>query len=88
VSWDAYVEVRGNRYSVPADLAGQSVLVRISLEETLTVLHQDRVVASHRLQPADAGWVTVPAHHQALWHQRVKVEQRPLGVYEEVSQWK
>lgn len=28
VSWDAYVELRGNRYSVPAGLTGRRVTVR------------------------------------------------------------
>jgi hypothetical protein len=88
VGWDSYIEVRGNRYSVPADLAGQTVRVRISLEGMLTVFHQDRMVASHQLQSAESGWVTVPDHHQALWHQTIRVEHRPLNVYEEVGQWK
>ena len=30
VSWDGYVEIRGNRYSVPASLCGQTVSVRIA----------------------------------------------------------
>jgi hypothetical protein len=29
VSWDSYIEVRGNRYSVPARLSGQTVAVRM-----------------------------------------------------------
>ena len=29
----------------------------------------DMPVAEHRLQPATEGWVTVPAHHTALWRQ-------------------
>ena len=37
VSWDAYIEVRGNRYSIPANLVGQMVVVRIGLDRTLRV---------------------------------------------------
>jgi hypothetical protein len=29
----------------------------------------------------------VPEHHARLWQQTLKVEQRPLDVYEAVSQW-
>jgi hypothetical protein len=44
-------------------------------------------VASHRLQPAQQGWVTVPEHHAHLWQATLKVHQRPLAVYEEVAKW-
>ncbi|TMF18750.1 MAG: hypothetical protein E6I36_13330 [Chloroflexi bacterium] len=36
VGWDAYVEIRGNRYSVPAALTGQAVRVRITLDGAIT----------------------------------------------------
>jgi len=36
-AWDGYIEVRGNRYSVPAGLAGQRVAVRIGLDGLLRV---------------------------------------------------
>jgi hypothetical protein len=35
VAWDGYIDVRGNRYSVPAELVGQRVAVRIGLDGTL-----------------------------------------------------
>lgn len=35
--WEAYVEVRGNRYSLPATLAGQPVRIRISLDGRLAI---------------------------------------------------
>jgi hypothetical protein len=41
----------------------------------------------HRLQPRTEGWVTVPEHHAALWEEVLRVERRPLSVYEEVGQW-
>lgn len=87
VSWDSYIDVRGNRYSVPASLAGQVVVVRIGLDGQLRIYHDDLVVATHQLRSAVEGWVTVPAHHAPLWQQVLKVEQRDLSVYEEVAQW-
>jgi transposase len=86
VAWDAYVDVRGNRYSVPAALVGRRVGVRIGLDGALRVLDGETAVAWHQLRPAAAGWATVPEHHAPLWA-AVAVEQRPLAVYEEVSQW-
>jgi len=87
VAWDGYIEVRGNRYSVPGELAGQSVEIRITLDDRLQVYHADHCVADHGLQSAQAGWVTVPAHHTRLWQAALQVEQRPLTVYAEVSAW-
>ena len=87
VSWDGYLEVRGNRYSVPAELAGQPVAVRIGLDDTLAVYAGERLVARHTLQSAEKGWVSVPEHHAALWQTTLGVERRPLEVYEEVATW-
>ena len=87
VSWDGYIEVNGNRYSVPSDLVAQTVGVRIGLEGSLRVYQGEELVASHTLRAAQQGWVTVPEHHARLWQQTLKVEQRPLDVYEAVSQW-
>jgi len=87
VSWDGYIEVRGNRYSVPARLNGQTVDIRLGLDEQLGVYEGDALVANHRLQPARQGWVTVPEHHAALWQETMQVEQRPLQSYQEASQW-
>jgi hypothetical protein len=83
VSWDSYIEVRGNRYSVPAEWVNQVVSVRIGLDESLRVFADEKLVATHRLR-RDEGWVTVPEHHASLWGQTLQVEQRPLTVYEEV----
>ncbi len=63
VSWDCYIEVRGNRYSVPDHLAGQVVAIRIGLEDELRVYAHDQLVVRHRLQPRSQGWVSVPGHH-------------------------
>ncbi len=87
VGWDGYIEVRGNRYSVPAELAGQPVAVRISLDDQVQVYAGERLVASHRLQDARQGWVSVPEHHAALWEKTLGVERRPLDVYEEAATW-
>lgn len=87
VSWDSYIEVRGNRYSVPAALVGQMVVVRIGLDDRLRVYQDEQMVAAHQLQSASTGWVTVPEHHATLWQDALAVEQRPLTVYEEAGQW-
>lgn len=87
VSWDGYIEVRGNRYSVPARLTGRTVTIRIDLDEQLWVYEGDTLVANHRLQSAQQGWVTVPEHHAALWQETLQVQQRPLQVYQEAAQW-
>lgn len=84
VSWDSYIEVRGNRYSVPAELAGQRVAIRIGLDDSLRIYHADSLVARHTLRSKQDGWSTIAEHHSALWKE-VHVEQRPLSVYEEVA---
>jgi transposase len=88
VSWDGYVEVRANRYSVPEGLVGQVVSVWIGLDDRLRVYASERLVAQHPLQPRSQGWVSVPDHHARLWQAAGRVEQRPLEVYEEASTWK
>lgn len=85
VSWDAYVEVRGNRYAVPDELCGSRVTVRIGLDGTFRVFFGDELVASHALRPLSEGWAKVPEFHRNLWAQVLCVEKRPLSVYEEVS---
>lgn len=87
VAWDGYIEVRGNRYSVPSELAGRSVTVRISLDDNLRIYHGETQVAQCLLEPASQGWVTVPEHHARLWQETLQVTRRPLDVYEEVSSW-
>lgn len=85
VSWDAYIEVRGGRYSVPAGLAGQTVQIRLTLDGDLIIYGGEQLVATHRVVSGAPGWITVPSHHAALWAQTLTVEQRPLAVYEEVA---
>jgi hypothetical protein len=87
VSWDSYIEVRGNRYSVPARLSGQTVGVRIGLDDQVRVYEGDNLVAQHRLQPVEQGWVTVPEHHTALWQEALQVERHSLHIYQEAAQW-
>jgi len=86
VAWDGYVEVRGNRYSVPCDLCGCQVMVRIGLDDVIRVYSGDEKVAEHRQRSATEGWSTVARHHERLWREAVRVERRDLSVYEEVSQ--
>jgi len=85
VAYDSYIDVRGNRYSVPAELVGQRVAVRIGLDGALRVYQSENLVATHRLRSRQEGWSTVPSHHADLWKDALKVEQRPLAAYEEVA---
>lgn len=85
MSWDSYIEVRGNRYSVPGSLCGSIVRIRLSLDGRLSIYSGDQKVAEHQLRPAKEGWVTVASHHEELWRQTFRVEQRELSVYEEVG---
>lgn len=62
-------------------------MVRIGLDDTLRVYHDNLLLVTHQLRSAAEGWVQVPEHHAARWHQVLKVEQRDLSVYEEVAQW-
>lgn len=87
VGWDAYIDVRGNRYSVPDHLAGKRVAIRISLDGQLSVYDEETLVATHRLRAIREGWVSVPEHHAALWDETLRVDRRPLVVYEEVASW-
>ena len=87
VAWDGYIDVRGNRYSVPGELAGRAVSVRIGLDDQLRVYAGERLVARHTLQNARQGWVSVPEHHAALWDKTLGVERRELTVYEEAAAW-
>jgi transposase len=92
-AWDGYIEVRGNRYSIPDNLCGRTLEVHIGLDGSLRVYDPgnpdpDKLpVAAHRLRSAREGWVTEPEHHVALWQDTLRVEQRPLVVYEEATQW-
>ncbi|MHB8424974.1 MAG: IS21 family transposase [Gammaproteobacteria bacterium] len=85
VSWDGYVELRGRRYSVPAECCGQPVTVRLSLTGQISVCNdQGLCLATHRQRIGETReWITVPAHHRALWEQ-ARVQHRPLSAYAEV----
>jgi len=93
VAWDGYIDVRGNRYSVPSALVGHTVVVRISLEGRLQVFNPADAaldappVATHVLRRAQDGWATVPEHHAGLWDATLQVAQRSLRVYEAVTPW-
>jgi len=87
VAADCYIDVRGNRYSVPAHLVAQTVTVHISLDDTLRVYHAEQLVAQHTLRRAEQGWSTVPEHHADLWSAALQVERRPLQVYAEAQPW-
>jgi transposase len=83
-NWDGYIDVRGNRYSVPAEICGRMVTARLGLDGRLSIFAEDRMIAQHRLRSAAEGWVTTPAHHADLWREVYHVQRRDLSVYEEV----
>jgi transposase len=85
VAYDSYIDVRGNRYSVPAELVGQRVAVRIGLDGSLRVYQAETLVAMHTLRSRQEGWSTISIHHADLWRETLNVEQRPLADYEEVA---
>lgn len=85
VGWDGYLDVWGNRYSVPDAYCGQTVAILISLEGLLRVFAPDGgKIAEHQLRPAEEGWVKVSLHHEGLWKSTMQVQQRALEEYEEV----
>lgn len=92
-AWDGYVDVDGNRYSVPSEWSGKMVMVRIGLDGSLRIYDPANPdpnappLAFHWLKDTQEGWSTVPEHHAALWQSTLNVESRPLQVYEEASQW-
>ncbi|CEE90278.1 protein of unknown function [Xenorhabdus nematophila AN6/1] len=49
VAWDEYIEVRGNRYSVPEAWCEQAVSIRITPDNELRIYADEQLVASHRL---------------------------------------
>ena len=86
VALDGYIDVRGNRYSVPCHLCGMTVPIRLSLDGELRVFdHHEQLVARHRLR--DKGWSTIAEHHARLWQQVFPVMTRDLQVYEEAGSW-
>jgi len=88
VALDAFIDVQGNRYSVPARLCGERVMVRIGLDDRLRVFDAaDDCVAEHRLSPSHEGWQITPAHHERLWRDHFQVQTRDLQHYQEVASW-
>lgn len=86
VAGDGYIDVRGNRYRVPATLCGQAVTVRLTLDGQVSIGDRDgQCVAVHSYRPAAHGWSTVPAHQTEVWLPAVVVERRDLAVYDEVT---
>lgn len=86
VSLDAFISLRGNRYSVPGHLVGETVQVREALDGTLSVSHAAQCVATHRLQENGGGQcVVIDAHHAPLWA-AVRVGERDLSDYDSLAE--
>ncbi len=84
VAWDGYIDVSGNRYSVPPAAVGKRVLIRIGLDGLLRIYRGEVLVASHTLKSRAEGWGTLPEHRSQMWQSTLHVEQRSLATYEEV----
>jgi len=84
VGFDGYIDVAGNRYSVPDDHRAREVAVRIGLDGRLRVFAGDELVCEHMLKDRTEGWSTVPGHHARLWKETLNAQHRDLSVYEEV----
>lgn len=88
VALDGFIEVRGNRYSVPAQLCGETVAVHIGLDGRLKVFDAaGALMAEHILRDADSGWQVVPSHHARLWRDTFQVQRRDLRCYQEAGTW-
>jgi transposase len=85
VAWDGMVDVRGNRYAVPAEFAGKMLTVRIGLDGRLRVFHLETLVVEHTLRSVREGWGLKPELHTGLWKHALQVEVRPLQAYEEAT---
>ncbi|TDT43592.1 transposase [Halospina denitrificans] len=88
--WDGYINVEGNRYSVPDEYCGEVLNCHLTLEGVLTVYGRlrlqgpDEPIARHVLSDPSAGWQQQPEHHQRLWRESMPVQVRDLSVYEEM----
>ena len=81
---DGYITVRTNRYSVPSDLVGHQVSIRIGLDRRLRVFGpDDSLVATHTLKDGRNQWQLNTEHHRAIYNE-IKVETRDLSRYEEM----
>ena len=89
VSFDAYVDVLGNRYAVPGELCGETVTVRISLDHSLRIYHDEELVIEYPLHDGSGQTISAAGVHKSLWDAvgGEPVQQRSLSVYEEVAAW-
>lgn len=86
VAWDGYIELRGNRYSVPDSLCGQAVTVRVTLDGQISIWDaRGDCVATHCQNTHRHNWVSIADHHRRLWQETLHVVSRPLSVYAEVE---
>ena len=65
VAWDGYIEVRGNRYSVPGELCGALVEVHIGLDaQWQFIMAQANWSRGIGSSPPPAGYCCPSMHHQ------------------------
>ena len=88
VALDAFIDIRGNRYSVPAELCGETIRISIGLDGRIRLFDASgRCVAEHMSKSAAQGWQVNPEHHRRLWRESYQVQSRDLQIYQEVSTW-
>lgn len=86
---DAFVDLDTNRYSVPWQLIGQTV-VMTAVDQVITITHQGKVVASHPQHFGRYQRVEDPSHFKGIFKPQLMEEPtitkpellRPLDVYE------
>jgi hypothetical protein len=79
-SRDCLISFEGNFYSVPADYATQRVIVKVSENNTLTVLNQEgEIVAWHRLAEGSNQRIVVAEHYKGV-HIGTRRRSRPGAV--------
>jgi transposase len=67
VGKDCLLSYCGNRYSVPYEYAGKSVVVRQALDSaSIRIFHQQDLIAEHTLAAGRGGMIVNPAHYGSL----------------------
>ena len=89
VALDGRVQVETNHYSVPWELAGQSVGLQIKGED-LEIVWREKVIARHRLHPGHHQNIVDSAHVEGLMRRTYRTKetediQRPLEAYAQAA---
>lgn len=83
VANDCLVDFQTNRYSVPAEYVGRQVELKLKDAETIEIVHQGEVIATHRRSNLRYRWVVESTHWMSL--KKRATNELPLGVSQEPS---